>query len=156
MDAYQVCPHFLPFFCCCLYIQFSNLLSFNGFSMIFVRLSLVFLSTYNRLPFKRILDWDKFSLRIEKNDTNQLHNLVHRIKASDSFTLHSNLLKVKNIILTLIRLTFFCSPQKFFSLAWLCVPRINSDIVLINSIVLARPKLCHQRLHMYMVNAIFY
>ena len=105
MDAYQVCLHFLPFFCCCLYIQFSNLLSFNGFSMIFVRLSLVFLSTYNRLPFKRILDWDKFSLRIEKNDTYQLHNLVHRIKASDSFTLHSNLLKVKNIILTLIRLT---------------------------------------------------
>lgn len=105
MDAYQVCLHFLPFFCCCLYIQFSNLLSFNGFSMIFVRLSLVFLSTYSRLPFKRILDWDKFSLRIERNDTYQLHNLVHRIKDSDSFTLHSNLLKVKNIILTLIRLT---------------------------------------------------
>ena len=105
MDAYQVCLHFLPFFCCCLYIQFSNLLSFNGFSMIFVRLSLVFLSTYSRLPFKRILDWDKFSLRIKRNDNYQLHNLVHRIKASDSFTLHSNLLKVKNIILTLIRLT---------------------------------------------------
>ena len=105
MDAYQVCLHFLPFLCCCLYIQFSNLFSFNGFSMIFVRLSLVFLSTYSRLPFKRILDWDKFSLRIERNDTYELHNLVHRIKASDSFTLHSNLLKVKNIILTLIRLT---------------------------------------------------
>ena len=105
MDAYQVCLHFLPFFFCCLYIQFSNLLSFNGFSMIFVRLSLVFLSTYSRLPFKRILDWDKFSLRIKRNDNYQLHNLVHRIKDSDSFTLHSNLLKVKNIILSLIRLT---------------------------------------------------
>uniref|UniRef100_A0A7N2RE09 Exostosin GT47 domain-containing protein n=1 Tax=Quercus lobata TaxID=97700 RepID=A0A7N2RE09_QUELO len=54
-----------------------------------------FLSTYSRLPFKRILDWDKFSLRIERNDTYELHNLVHRIKASDSFTLHSNLLKVQ-------------------------------------------------------------
>lgn len=139
MGAYQVCLHFLPF-CCCLYVQFSNLLSFNGFSMIFVRLSLVFLSTYNRFPFERILDWDKFSLRIEKNDTYQFHNLVHRIKASDSFTLHSNLLKVKNIILTLIRLickfllhlhSFF--PLKILSLAWLCMPCINSDIVLIHT-----------------------
>ncbi|KAK7841458.1 hypothetical protein CFP56_015433 [Quercus suber] len=55
----------------------------------------VFLSTYNCLPFKRTLDWDKFFLRIEKNDTYQLHNLFHRIKASDSFTLHSNLLRVQ-------------------------------------------------------------